>query len=346
VILLVALPRVEAGPVSVVRMIAFAVAAAALLAASARWPSLAVLVALVGAVDVAQGGAGVVANSERPPDHSEGRRWLDGLADVTRDWRVFDEFVMEQRAGSRLGVRDLRGYPSGDPLEDARYQEVLRRAAKNPELLEAFNVRYVLHGAHHRNGLIKNYLVAPPGPPHWRPLDRQRFEALHPVPAVAWYGAVRVLPDLERAVDALLASEAQDGTRGYAVVERADAAPVGQLAGGQPSPSVAGRLVSYGLNQLVGEIDAPADGLVVVNEAVFPGWRVSVDGLEAEPLRVNVLLRGVLVGPGHHAIVWRYVPTRSLILYGIWAAAVAFIVVAAAKRGARFAMVPRSSGGE
>jgi hypothetical protein len=325
------LPRVDGGaPASTLRMVGFAIAAAGLLAATTRWPVARLALALLGAVDVAQIGSGFVANTERPPDHLEDRRWLAGLADVTRDWRIFDEYVMEQRAGTRLGVRDFRGYPAGDPLEDARYQEVLRRASRNPELLEAFNVRYVLHGPHHRNGLTKNYLAAAPGPPHWRALDRQRFEALHPVPAVAWYGAVRVAPDLGRAVDALLASEAQDGTRGYAVVEGAGG--VGRLAEAAPRPAVAGRIVDYGVNRVAAEIDAPADGVVVVNEAAFPGWRVSVDGVRAEPLRVNVLLRGVVVAPGRHAVVWDYAPTTSLALYGVWGAAALVLMGAAARR--------------
>src|SRR5262249_53660444 len=246
--------RAPPRPRSPARAVVFALLAAGLLAAVPVRPVVAALVAPVGAVDVAQAGNYSLPATEAPPDPLADRRFLDGLADVTRDWRVYDEYVMEQRAGSRLGVRDFRGYPSGDPLEDARYQEVLRRAGKNPELLEAFNVRYVLHGPHHRNGLMKNYLAAPPGPPHWRALDRTRSEPLHPVPPVAWCGTVRVAPDLRGAIASLLGSEAPDGTRSYAVVERADAGASARLADAPQRPAVAGHVVSYAVNRVAAEI--------------------------------------------------------------------------------------------
>jgi len=47
-------------------------------------------------------------------------------------------------------------------------------------------------------------------------------------------------------------------------------------------------------------------GLVVLNDALAPGWSVSVDRRPARALRVNDVMRGVLVGPGRHEIAWRY----------------------------------------
>ncbi len=55
-------------------------------------------------------------------------------------------------------------------------------------------------------------------------------------------------------------------------------------------------------------VDAPTDGVVVLSESYFPGWRVAVDGIDQEVLRVDHALRGVLVPTGIHRIEFRYVP--------------------------------------
>src|SRR5690606_7186031 len=55
-------------------------------------------------------------------------------------------------------------------------------------------------------------------------------------------------------------------------------------------------------------IDAPADGLVVVNEAYYPGWRATVDGRATPIYRANALVRAVWVGAGPHVIEMRFRP--------------------------------------
>jgi hypothetical protein len=47
-------------------------------------------------------------------------------------------------------------------------------------------------------------------------------------------------------------------------------------------------------------------GLVVLNDQLTPGWRVSVDGRPAQALRVEDVMRGVIVDAGRHTVVWRY----------------------------------------
>jgi uncharacterized membrane protein YfhO len=69
---------------------------------------------------------------------------------------------------------------------------------------------------------------------------------------------------------------------------------------------VAGAITDLGLNHVTAEIDAPADGVVVINEAYHPGWRATVDGAAAEIVPANGAFRGVRVGPGSHVIAMRY----------------------------------------
>jgi uncharacterized membrane protein YfhO len=47
-------------------------------------------------------------------------------------------------------------------------------------------------------------------------------------------------------------------------------------------------------------------GLVVLNDAWAPGWTVRVDGRDAEPVRVNDVMRGVAVDAGTHEVQWSY----------------------------------------
>ena len=285
--------------------------------------------------------------TERPVDDQADRRFLVGLGDVEREWRIYDEFVMEQRPGSRLRVRDFRGYPSGDPFEFRRYDDVLRRLEHNPELLEAFNVKWVLHGPHHRSRFGSAHLKRPPtaqAPDHFRSRGGHLFEALHPAPAVAWYGAVTLADSPHQALDRLVAETDASGPRTSAVVEHADvpadlAGPLDQLAHAPGAvPFVAGRVASLIPDQVVAEVNAPARGLVVSNEVDFAGWKVTVDGRPATPVRADYLLRGVVVGPGHHQIIWHFAPPGYRWLLALYLGGLLLLLAAALPR--RVAALP------
>ncbi|HKG39869.1 MAG TPA: hypothetical protein VKB25_12845 [Conexibacter sp.] len=47
-------------------------------------------------------------------------------------------------------------------------------------------------------------------------------------------------------------------------------------------------------------------GIVVLGDQLLDGWSVSVDGRPATPVRVDAVLRGVVVDAGRHEIVWSY----------------------------------------
>ncbi|MGC8667495.1 MAG: YfhO family protein [Chthonomonadales bacterium] len=68
------------------------------------------------------------------------------------------------------------------------------------------------------------------------------------------------------------------------------------------------RLVRFAPHRLEMDVSLPGRGLLVVSEPFFPGWRATVDGHAAGILRVDVLLRGVEVGPGRHRVVLVYDP--------------------------------------
>jgi hypothetical protein len=104
-----------------------------------------------------------------------------------------------------------------------------------------------------------------------------------------------------------------------------------------PPGSIDGELVSYEPDAIAVRVDAPRAGLVVLNELAFPGWTVEIDGAAATPVRANYAMRAVLVGPGRHAITWRFEPPRIRALIAGYLIALAVMLAAAVaprRRGA------------
>jgi hypothetical protein len=287
-------------------------------------------------------------------DHLEDRAWLRALADVTTHYRVHDEFVMEQRPGSRLGIREFRGYPAGTPLEYRRYKDVLERAGKNPEILAAFNIRYVLHGNHHRLGTQANYVKQPPdksAPEHFVRLGPKVFEARYPAPLAAWYGAATQARGEHAVLDAVLASLDREGVRRTVIIEpevagALDRDLVRTLAEralpGPPDP-VDAEVIGYQRNRVALRVHAPAAGVVMLNDVYDPGWKVRVDGKPAPGFVVNWLVRGVVVEPGQHDIVWTYEPAHHGLLATLWSIGF-FILLAALLRPCAPQWPPRARG--
>jgi hypothetical protein len=252
-----------------------------------------------------------------------------GRLDGARDrFRIYDEFVLGERAGARLRLRDFRGYPALDPISLRRYVDVLDYAKKDSAIITDFNVRWALIKPHFRYGSSTAFVSVPN--PAFESRGDYVWEAKHPAPLVQWYGAIQIVKRGE-VLPAVRASQDADGVRRRAIVEPADAALLANATALAAALSDAreGVLVGYEPDEIRVTIDAPRDGLVVLNEIEFPGWEVEVDGKAATPLRANYLLRAVAVGPGHHTITWRFEPRRWRLLVGCYVLALAIMIAAA-----------------
>ena len=84
----------------------------------------------------------------------------------------------------------------------------------------------------------------------------------------------------------------------------------------------------YRPNELSATFDAPSAGVFVVKDSYYPGWEATLDGRPAEVVRVNGLVRGVMIPTaGRHEVAMRYRPQPFV--FGVWiAAAVAVFLVA------------------
>jgi uncharacterized membrane protein YfhO len=68
-------------------------------------------------------------------------------------------------------------------------------------------------------------------------------------------------------------------------------------------------------NRIRMEVIAAQGGVVVLSEASYPGWRVTVNGKPANVIRLNYLLQGVEVDSGRQQIQFEYQPHFSYYTY-------------------------------
>jgi hypothetical protein len=71
------------------------------------------------------------------------------------------------------------------------------------------------------------------------------------------------------------------------------------------------RLVRYANTEVVIEADSPSGGVVVLNDVWHPWWRATVDGIETEIFRANVIFRAVQVPPGKYTVRFTFAPLRG-----------------------------------
>jgi hypothetical protein len=91
--------------------------------------------------------------------------------------------------------------------------------------------------------------------------------------------------------------------------DAADIARVARGMTGQQGPSQGdARIVVDRANEVVIDAESPGGGVLVLADAYYPGWEASVDGASAPVLQVNVIQRGVPLGPGRHRVVLSYRP--------------------------------------
>lgn len=67
-------------------------------------------------------------------------------------------------------------------------------------------------------------------------------------------------------------------------------------------------LLDYRVNQQTYRTQSVAARVAVFSEIYYPGWQVEIDGVAADPARVNYVLRAVEVPAGEHTVVWRFEP--------------------------------------
>lgn len=73
-------------------------------------------------------------------------------------------------------------------------------------------------------------------------------------------------------------------------------------------PEAAVEVTAYEPERIELRIDTPADGVLVISEWAYPGWRATIDGAPSPILRANAGLRSLPLRAGQHEVVLAYRP--------------------------------------
>jgi hypothetical protein len=85
-------------------------------------------------------------------------------------------------------------------------------------------------------------------------------------------------------------------------------APSGFTRGADAGASGSARLIRYANTEVAVEVEAPAGGILLLNDVWHPWWRASVDGADTEILKADVIFRAVVCPRGRHVVRFSFHP--------------------------------------
>ena len=86
------------------------------------------------------------------------------------------------------------------------------------------------------------------------------------------------------------------------------------LAGGGRRARDSVKIASYESQRVELDVDLEKPGFVVLAEVFYPGWKLTIDGVESPIYRANRMMRGAAVKAGKHRLVYTFEP--KTFLYG------------------------------
>jgi hypothetical protein len=145
------------------------------------------------------------------------------------------------------------------------------------------------------------------------------FENAFALPRATVVGEVRVVTPAKAIIDTI-AGGRDDGAR-VAFMDRDPGFALGPVDGARAE------IASYGLHDVVVDVDTPGPGLLRLADLWYPEWRATVNGTPAEILRVDYLLRGVPVPAGKSRVEFHY--RSAVIARGLTVSLVSLAVILA-----------------
>jgi len=231
--------------------------------------------------------------------------------------RVYNEWRLPGNYGMFYEVEDIGG---ASPFR-LRWYEELAKAVPEERLWELMNVKYAITW---RGTLVPmtDVLYQEPGGEGTTYLHRlQRY--LPPAWVVHKAQVVRgdeALP--------LLATGDFDPLQTVLLEEEPQAILSGETDARDSSVTV----VEYEPSRITLDVDAAAEGMLVLSEVYYPGWRARVDGREVRMYRVDHALCGVEVEVGPSRVELSFDP-MTLKIGGVLSAATMLAALSLAVRG-------------
>jgi hypothetical protein len=247
------------------------------------------------------------------------QRVLDEAPDTDAHYRYMDEFGISCRSGTRHRRRDFRGYQ--DPLLLKSYERVIAALRETPELAAQFNVRYALQGPHFIHGWDRHYLP-PPDELNALPFVRAKREGVsefhHALPLVYFVPNGFVTHAVDR--PAALGMVREFAPRRLAILDGAvDPAGAPPFEGDDDMRSWINdaEQLRFDRDALSFHVEAAAEGMLVINEAWYPGWVATVDGQRVPIYRANALVRAIPISEGSHDVLMQFRPADGILWRGI-----------------------------
>jgi len=228
---------------------------------------------------------------------------------------VGTQLALPPDQGIRFGLSDVRGYDP--PYPTKRFLGLWRMASPDqiawrPTTIDAITPATVqVTGALGARYIITDAGVLPPRTPDpaLRALRRvfagteaTIFENPRATPRAFVAPQVRIAPDAA-GTRAAIADSDFDPRR--TIVVEANQPGAGRLTGADGAIGEAA-IVEERNAQVTLHAQLDRRGIVVLADQLLDGWSVRVDGRPAQPIHVDAVLRGVVVGRGSHEIVWSY----------------------------------------
>lgn len=226
------------------------------------------------------------ANKGRVEDRFADIPFAEQLRSDSSLFRVTsEEQLLPGHYGIVTGLQEIGGI---SPLRLARYDALLQLP---PDVYPALlNVKYA----------VTREAAKFDAPVIARDGDVQLAQFDAPLPRAWLVGDARV--ESNDAQTAVLLSNGFDLKRSALVSTPPPFAPDPNAANGTVNVS------AYAPEHMTLDVNAPADGLVVVSENFYPGWRAEVDGQATDILRADLALRALPVRAGQHRIEMWYDP--------------------------------------
>ncbi len=218
--------------------------------------------------------------------------------------------AMTQNWAAIYGLHDVRGYDPPQP--SLAYYHLWQVLSPGQPNWTPFGVGgFEEGGLNVLSVLGARYIAGPPGmePERGSPVnlgyrgnDANVLVNPEAVPRAMVPEQVDVATDAD-SVPGLVA-EASFRPRREVIVERG--APGAEELTAVRGPNGSARVVGESNSTVTLNATLRRRGLVVLNDAIAPGWTVKVDGESRPPITVNGVMRGVVVEPGRHEVRWSY----------------------------------------
>jgi len=202
-------------------------------------------------------------------------------------FRVYNEWRLPGNYGCIYGLEDIWG---ASPLYVGRYEELVYRLPIE-RAWQLLNVKYVITW---RKALVPETEVLYEEP---RELDTTYLHRLDEYwPRAYVVHQVKVIENDDKVLERL--GEPEFDPRRVAILPHSPDLALPSQVEGESSVAILERQPE----RMVLEVEMAADGLLVLSEVYYPGWRAYANGEEVPIYRANHALRAVPLKVGHHRV--------------------------------------------